>query len=75
VHLILTSHQTLLLLLLLRPQDSDDIRYMAGALKALGIQLEENWEEGLMTVHGCGGRFPAEVRHHLAGCLRCAVCA
>jgi 3-phosphoshikimate 1-carboxyvinyltransferase len=43
-------------------QDSDDIRYMAGALKALGIKLEENWEEGIMTVHGCGGRFPAEVR-------------
>jgi hypothetical protein len=34
---------------------------MAGALKVLGIKLEENWEEGVMTVHGCGGRFPAEV--------------
>jgi 3-phosphoshikimate 1-carboxyvinyltransferase len=42
--------------------DSDDIRYMAGALKALGIKLEENWEEGVMVVHGCGGRFPVEVR-------------
>uniref|UniRef100_A0A383V5Z1 3-phosphoshikimate 1-carboxyvinyltransferase n=1 Tax=Tetradesmus obliquus TaxID=3088 RepID=A0A383V5Z1_TETOB len=40
--------------------DSDDIRYMAGALKALGIKLEENWEEGVMVVHGCGGRFPAD---------------
>jgi hypothetical protein len=50
------------LLLLLSSQDSDDIRYMAGALKALGVKLEENWEQGLMTVHGCGGRFPAEVR-------------
>ena len=47
--------------------DSDDIRYMAGALKALGIKLEENWEEGVMVVHGCGGRFPVEVR----GCFQC----
>lgn len=42
-------------------QDSDDIRYMVGALKTLGIQLEERWEEGVMVVHGCGGRFPVEV--------------
>lgn len=32
-------------------QDSDDIRYMAGALKTLGIKLEENWEKGEMVVH------------------------
>jgi len=32
---------------------------MVGALKALGIKLEERWEVGEMTVHGCGGRFPA----------------
>ncbi|EFJ51939.1 hypothetical protein VOLCADRAFT_79287 [Volvox carteri f. nagariensis] len=37
--------------------DSDDIRYMVGALKALNVQLEENWETGEMVVHGCGGRF------------------
>jgi 3-phosphoshikimate 1-carboxyvinyltransferase len=37
--------------------DSDDIRYMAGALKALGIELEEKWDEGEMVVKGCGGRF------------------
>lgn len=43
-------------------QDSDDIRYMVGALKALGIKLEEKWEEGIMVVEGCGGRFPVEVR-------------
>lgn len=43
-------------------QDSDDIRYMVGALKALGIQLEERWEQGEMVVTGCGGRFPVEVR-------------
>lgn len=34
---------------------------MAGALKALGIKLEESWEEGVMVVHGCAGRFPVEV--------------
>lgn len=40
-----------------QPQDSDDIRYMVGALKALNVQLEERWEVGEMVVHGCGGRF------------------
>lgn len=40
--------------------DSDDIRYMVGALKALGVKLEERWEEGVMVVEGCGGRFPSE---------------
>lgn len=40
--------------------DSDDIRFMAGALKSLGIKLEERWEIGEMVVHGCGGRFPVE---------------
>jgi 3-phosphoshikimate 1-carboxyvinyltransferase len=33
---------------------------MVGALKALGIQLEERWDQGEMIVHGCGGRFPVE---------------
>ncbi|KAG2499905.1 hypothetical protein HYH03_002193 [Edaphochlamys debaryana] len=37
--------------------DSDDIRYMVGALKALNVKLEERWEQGEMVVHGCGGRF------------------
>lgn len=40
-------------------QDSDDIRYMAGALKVLGIKLEESWDTGEMVVHGCGGIFPS----------------
>ncbi|KAJ9525691.1 hypothetical protein QJQ45_003504 [Haematococcus lacustris] len=40
-------------------QDSDDIRYMVGALKALGVQLEERWDRGEMLVQGCGGRFSA----------------
>jgi hypothetical protein len=35
---------------------------MVGALKALGVVLEERWEKGEMVVHGCGGRFPVEVR-------------
>lgn len=40
-----------------QPQDSDDIRYMVGALKTLGIQLEERWEKGEMLVKvGEGGR-------------------
>lgn len=30
---------------------------MVGALKELGVKLEERWEEGIMVVHGCGGRF------------------
>ena len=41
-------------------QDSEDIRYMVGALEALGIQLVGDWATGHMTVHGCGGRFPVE---------------
>lgn len=40
--------------------DSDDIRYMVGALKTLGVELEERWEAGEMVVKGCGGRFPSE---------------
>ena len=39
-------------------QDSDDITYMIGALKVLGVQLEQH-ANGDMTVHGCGGRFAA----------------
>ena len=44
----------------LHAQDSDDIRYMVGALKVLGIQLEERWEKGEMVVTGCGGNFPTQ---------------
>ncbi len=42
-----------------RLQDSDDITYMIGALKALGVKLEQR-ADGDMVVHGCGGRFPVE---------------
>lgn len=37
--------------------DSDDVRYMRGALQSLGFKLEEH-AEGLV-VHGQGGCFPA----------------
>lgn len=33
---------------------------MVGALKALGINLEEDWEHDKITVHGCAGKFPVE---------------
>ena len=41
-----------------RVQDSDDIRFMCGALKELGIKLDEDWANSKLTVHGCAGRFP-----------------
>lgn len=41
-------------------QDSEDIRYMVGALKDLGIKLEEDWQNDKILVHGCGGRFPVK---------------
>ena len=41
-------------------QDSEDIRYMVGALEALGVQVEANWAAGTAVVHGCAGRFPTE---------------
>jgi 3-phosphoshikimate 1-carboxyvinyltransferase len=47
-------------LLFLPEQDSDDIRYMVGALKALGIEMKENWETGEFVVKGCAGKFPVE---------------
>ena len=33
---------------------------MVGALKALGVQLEEDWEHDRLVVQGCGGRFPSQ---------------
>lgn len=35
----------------LHVQDSDDIRYMVGALKVLGVQLEERWEQVRHNLH------------------------
>lgn len=39
--------------------DSDDIRYMVGALKVLGVELQEDWPNRKLIVKGCGGRFPS----------------
>ena len=33
---------------------------MVGALKDLGVSLEEDWEHDKITVHGCAGKFPVE---------------
>ncbi|CAM8907497.1 unnamed protein product [Rhodiola kirilowii] len=38
--------------------DSDDIHYMLGALKALGLDVEEQKAEKRAIVVGCGGKFP-----------------
>ena len=52
---------------------------MVGALKALGIQLEERWEQQEAIVVGCGGRFlmqGAELFLGNAGtAMRCAAAA
>ena len=44
----------------LAAQDSEDIRYMVGALKALGVQVDDRWQQQEATVVGCGGRFPTQ---------------
>ncbi|TQE03354.1 hypothetical protein C1H46_011005 [Malus baccata] len=38
--------------------DSDDIHYMLGALKTLGLNVEEDKVNKRAVVEGCGGRFP-----------------
>lgn len=38
--------------------NSDDVRYMLGALETLGVQLDEDRESLRVTVKGCNGRFP-----------------
>ncbi|KAK3266916.1 hypothetical protein CYMTET_24493 [Cymbomonas tetramitiformis] len=40
--------------------DSDDIRYMVGALEALGIEMDEDRAANIMKVTGCGGKFKPE---------------
>eukprot|EP01024_Parvocaulis_polyphysoides_P011431 TRINITY_DN14000_c0_g1_i1.p1 TRINITY_DN14000_c0_g1~~TRINITY_DN14000_c0_g1_i1.p1 ORF type:complete len:493 (-),score=102.27 TRINITY_DN14000_c0_g1_i1:1033-2511(-) len=40
--------------------DSDDIRYMVGALRVLGVELSEDWGNRKMTVKGCKGKFPSD---------------
>lgn len=37
---------------------SDDIHYMIGALRTLGLHVEENRELKRAIVEGCGGQFP-----------------
>jgi 3-phosphoshikimate 1-carboxyvinyltransferase len=39
--------------------DSDDTRYMVGALKSLGIKIEADWSTGNIQVQGSGGTIPA----------------
>lgn len=38
--------------------DSDDVHYMLGALKTLGLHVEEDRASKRATVEGCGGLFP-----------------
>jgi 3-phosphoshikimate 1-carboxyvinyltransferase len=38
--------------------NSDDVHYMLGALRTLGLCLEENTELKQVIVEGCGGQFP-----------------
>lgn len=53
----------------MKSQDSEDIRYMVEALKVLGVQLTEDWENSRLVVQGCGGRFPSEFGARLASVL------
>ena len=38
--------------------DSDDVRYMIGALEQLGIRMEETRESNEIRVEGCTGKIP-----------------
>lgn len=38
--------------------DSDDVHYMLGALRTLGLRVEEDRENKRAIVEGCGGQFP-----------------
>eukprot|EP00899_Mesostigma_viride_P021040 jgi/Mesvir1/28938/Mv17722-RA.1 len=40
--------------------DSDDVRYMVGALGTLGVTVTEDRPNHIATVKGCGGRFPVQ---------------
>ena len=52
---------------------------MVGALKALGVQLEERWEQQEAVVVGCGGRFPVQGAELFLGnagtAMRCVAAA
>ena len=58
-HHIVNTCRAWYLLSVVPMQDSDDIRFMCGALKDLGVKLEEDWANSKLTVHGCNGRFPS----------------
>ena len=38
--------------------NSEDVHYMLGALRTLGLQVEEQSENKRVIVQGCGGQFP-----------------
>ena len=38
--------------------NSDDVHYMLGALRTLGLKVEEQSENKRVIVEGCGGKFP-----------------
>ncbi|XP_002511692.2 3-phosphoshikimate 1-carboxyvinyltransferase 2 [Ricinus communis] len=38
--------------------NSDDVRYMLGALRTLGLRVEDNSELKRAIIEGCGGSFP-----------------
>lgn len=38
--------------------DSEDIHYMIGALRTLGLNVQDNKQIKQAIVEGCGGRFP-----------------
>jgi len=40
--------------------DSEDVHYMLGALKALGLSVEADKAAKRAVVAGCGGKFPVE---------------
>jgi 3-phosphoshikimate 1-carboxyvinyltransferase len=38
--------------------NSDDTQFMIESLKRLGVQIEADWDDHVVTVGGCGGQFP-----------------
>ena len=54
--------------------NSEDVHYMLGELRTLGLQVEEQSENKRVIVQGCGGQFPVgngsvdEVQLFLGNC-------
>ena len=40
--------------------DSDDIRFMVGALQTLGLEITEDRENNILVIVGCAGKIPVE---------------